>query len=99
VRRREPHRPRAGRHLHTANATPDLRAVHNAQAVAPSVELPPHPPAARNRFPGLRRDPAFDLAHGEEGAQPSFRRLGPNFEEENLTFRHPRARQHAQSRT
>jgi hypothetical protein len=33
------------------------------------MKLLPHPPAAGDRFPALRRDPTFDLADGDEGAQ------------------------------
>ena len=67
MRRREPHHPRAGRHLHTANATPDLRAVHDTEAARLAHQrhgLPMHRAAAF----GEPRQPRFPrlacLSHG-----------------------------------
>ena len=44
-------------------------AGHGLHPEVPAMEPLPHPPAARHRFPPLFRDPAFNLAHGEETAE------------------------------
>ena len=49
MRHREPHCPGACRHLHTAHAAPDARAMHDAQAVRLAYQrhgLPMHRTAA-----------------------------------------------------
>ena len=78
MRRREPHCPGAGRHLHTANATPDLRAVHDAQAVRLAYQrhgLPMHGAAAFGEPP----EPHFPcLTRPSHGTSSSFARCRRN---------------------
>ena len=76
-----PHRRRspAGGH---GDADP---AGHGLHPEVPTVEPLPHPPAARDWLPALFRDPAFNLAHGEETAEDG---AGLRFPHRPSTLRH-----------
>ncbi len=66
LRRHEPHRRRSPGHV---RGDADLAGASGRHHEGPAVKRMPHRPAARHRFPALRRDPAFQPTQPIEGGQ------------------------------